>query len=243
MSDSGGDATHAAIALIAAGGSGQRLGANRPKALVPCGGRAMLAWCLDALAASVSVTRVAIAVVDDERAQFEELAVQTRSGKLEVLVCAGGESRSHSVRAALRAALAEWGESPVALVHDAARPLASPALFDEGIGLLRESGADAVIPAAAVADTIKQAGRDHVVTATLDRSTLWAVQTPQFFRTTALAAALESADAELAAATDDASLVEAAGGSVLVMPWGELNPKITTQADLELVDRVLAGTR
>lgn len=199
----------------------------------------MLAWSLDAFAASSVVGRVAVAVVDSDRRHFEELAAAPRDGDLDVLICAGGESRSHSVRAALRAALAAWGEAKWALVHDAARPLVSPGLIDSGIDLLRESAADAVVPAAAVADTIKRADSGHVVTATLDRDTLWAVQTPQFFKTESLADALDASDETLVSATDDASLVEVAGGRVIVMPWGEANPKITTPSDLKLVDRTL----
>lgn len=199
----------------------------------------MLAWCLEAFVASANVRRVAIAIVESERDEFER-AISEFGSDLEVLICGGGRSRSHSVREALRCALAEWGEPGAVLVHDAARPLASAGLIDAGIAELDRSGADAVVPAAPVADTIKQtADGDHVVTATLDRSTLWAVQTPQFFNAASLTRAMDVPDEQLAAATDDASLVEQAGGRVVVMPCAEPNPKVTTAADLEVVGRML----
>ena len=100
------------------------------------------------------------------------------------------------------------------IVHDAARPLAEPELFARAIAELESSGADAVIAAAPVSDTIKEAAADgHTVSRTLDRSRLWAVQTPQVFRRAPLAAALlEASDELLGAATDDAWLIERAGG-------------------------------
>ena len=96
------------------------------------------------------------------------------------------------------------------VVHDAARPLVSPALFRATLDAL--AGADCAVAAAQVTDTVKEAGPDHRVTATLDRSRLWAIQTPQAFRRDALERALDVADDVLAAATDDAWLVERAGG-------------------------------
>jgi 2-C-methyl-D-erythritol 4-phosphate cytidylyltransferase len=146
----------------------------------------------------------------------------------------GGEQRSHSVRAALHATF----EGDPVLVHDAARPLLTPELVRaclDGLG-----DADAAIAAAPVADTIKEAG-DGVVTRTLDRSRLWAVQTPQVFRRAALERALDQPDDVLAAATDDASLIEAQGGTVRVVPAARDNFKITTPEDLRLAERLLAA--
>ena len=124
---------------------------------------------------------------------------------------AGGEHRSQSVLAALRA-----GEGDPVIVHDAARALVTPQIFAAALEALETHGCDAVIAAAPVTDTIKQAA-DGVVSATLDRSTLWAVQTPQVFRRAALERALSVADDLLAAATDDAWLVERDGGSVRIV--------------------------
>lgn len=233
------------VALIAAGGSGERLGAGGPKALVPVAGRPLLQWSLEAFAASAGVSSLVIAVVEAERAAFERAVEPMRGDDLAIELCAGGPTRSHSVRSALEATgLA--GEERTILVHDAARPLVSARLIDACVAAFEADGtAQGLVPAAPVSDTIKQAFSDHVVSATLDRSTLWAVQTPQVFSATALAAALgvpphaAVEDAVLAAATDDASLVEQAGGRVIVLPWHEPNPKITTRSDLPVAERLL----
>ena len=123
----------------------------------------------------------------------------------------GGAHRSQSVRAALAAAAGD----PV-IVHDAARPLLTAAIVQAALDELELHGCDAVIAAAPVTDTIKQAD-DGLVVRTLERSSLWAVQTPQVFRRAALERALDAPDDVLAAATDDAWLVERAGGTVRVV--------------------------
>ncbi len=152
----------------------------------------------------------------------------------------GGGVRSESVRAALAASPGH--EDPV-IVHDAARPLARTELFERALAELEQTGADAVVAAAAVTDTIKEvAGGGLDVERTLDRSRLWAVQTPQVFRRAALERVLAHASPELLArATDDAWLVERAGGRVRILPAGAENIKITTPRDLLLVESLLAG--
>lgn len=139
------------------------------------------------------------------------------------VVVAGGATRSGSVRAGLAAVP---DEADIILVHDAARPFAAPALFQAVVDAVR-GGADAAVPGVAVADTIKRVSDGHVV-ATLDRDELVAVQTPQAF----VAAALRKAHAGGAEATDDAALVEAAGGRVAVVPGDPANTKITLRGDL-----------
>jgi 2-C-methyl-D-erythritol 4-phosphate cytidylyltransferase len=150
---------------------------------------------------------------------------------------AGGEARSQSVRAALQAC--EAGD-PV-IVHDAARPLASRELFERVLAELEDSDAEAVIAATPVSDTIKEIGSDgRTVLRTLDRSRLWAVQTPQVFRRAALEQALSEVDEEvLRTATDDAWLVERLGGKVQVVDAGPRNMKITTATDLRLAELLL----
>jgi 2-C-methyl-D-erythritol 4-phosphate cytidylyltransferase len=136
---------------------------------------------------------------------------------------AGGASRSESVRAGLAAVPSS---AEVVVIHDAARPLASPALFAAAVAAVR-AGADGAIPGIPVVDTLKRVEGDRVVE-TVSRQTLVAVQTPQAFR----AGVLRKAHAGGADATDDAALVESAGGTVVVVP-GELdNLKVTTPADL-----------
>ncbi len=217
-----------AVALIVAAGRGERLGSGRPKALVMLAGRPMLEWSVAALRAVREIEQIVVALPPDA---LDAAPVGT-------VAVAGGAVRSESVRAALAASR---GGDPV-VVHDAARPLAPPELFERALSQLAASGADAVIAAAPVSDTIKQVGgKGFAVQRTLDRSRLWAVQTPQVFRRQALERALFGADdGLLAAATDDAWLIERAGGSVQVVDAGPGNIKITTPTDLKLAELLLA---
>ncbi len=218
-----------AVALIVAAGRGERLGSGRPKALVTLGGRPMLDWSVSALRAVPGVTEIIVALPAGELGAAPE---GTRA-------IAGGEQRSHSVRNALAAC--SHGD-PV-IVHDAARPLATSQLFEQALlELERHPDADALIAAAPVTDTIKHVGTDGVtVTGTLDRTRLWAVQTPQVFRRQALEQALADAtDEELARATDDAWLVEHRGGTVRVLGSDPSNMKITTAHDLRIAELLLA---
>ena len=217
-----------AVALIVAAGRGERLGSGRPKALVSLAGRPMLEWSVDALRRVDAVGRIVVALPAAELAAAPEGTVAV----------AGGAVRSQSVREALSAA----GAGDPVIVHDAARPLAAPELFERALAELESSGADAVIAAAPVTDTIKEvAGDGRTVARTLDRARLWAVQTPQVFRRAALEQALNEADdALLESATDDAWLIERAGGTVRVLEASAENIKITTRDDLRVAEALLA---
>jgi 2-C-methyl-D-erythritol 4-phosphate cytidylyltransferase len=210
-----------AVALIVAAGSGERLGAPRPKAFVTLAGKPMVQWSVEALRAVPSVERIVVALPEGETAPEGTIGVP------------GGAVRSASVRAALEAA----GPGDPVIVHDAARPLVTAVAVEGTLAAL--DGADAAIAAAPVADTIKEADADGTVRATLDRSRLWAVQTPQTFRRDALERALDVDDDTLAAATDDAWLVERAGGTVRVVSAPPENLKITTTADLHRAELLL----
>jgi 2-C-methyl-D-erythritol 4-phosphate cytidylyltransferase len=214
--------------LIVAAGRGERLGSDRPKALVELGGRPLLEWSVDTLRSLREVERIVVALPAEALDAAPEGTVAV----------AGGAVRSQSVREALRAS---GGGDPV-IVHDAARPLAPAALFAEALAQLERAGADAVVAATPVSDTIKQVGDDgRTVERTLDRSRLWAVQTPQVFRREALERALLGADdALLAEATDDAWLIERTGGKVQVVPSAPANIKVTTLTDLRLAELLLA---
>ena len=215
-----------AVALIVAAGRGERLGSGRPKALVTVSGRPLVDWSVLTLQSVASVERIVVALPEDALAYAPE----------GVIAVAGGATRSHSVRAALAAS--EYGD-PV-IVHDAARPLASADLFRRAVLDLERHEVDAVIAAAPVADTIKEVGADgRTVVRTLDRSQLWAVQTPQVFRREVLTRVLEAPDEVLVDATDDAWLVEQAGGVVKIVEADPGNFKITTRFDLELAEFVL----
>ena len=220
-----------AVALIVAAGRGERLGLDRPKALVPLRGRPMLDYSLDALRAVAKVDRIVVALPAEALDAVGD----------DVLAVAGGVQRSHSVRAALAAAPGPPGEAVI--VHDAARPLVTAELFAQALdALARAPEAEAVIAAAPVTDTIKEIADDgHTVARTLDRSRLWAVQTPQVFRRSALQRVLDEAGDELLArATDDAWLVERAGGIVRILGSDPGNMKITTPEDLRVAELLLA---
>ena len=184
----------------------------------------MLEWALDALRDSPGVGEIIVALPEGYDAPAGCVGVR------------GGAERSHSVRAALAASSGD----PV-LVQDAARPMLTPEIVAACLAAVAEPGVDAAIAAAPVTDTVKEA-RDGVVRRTLDRSVLWAVQTPQVFRRAVLEAALAQPDEVLAAATDDASLVEAAGGEVRIVPTSARNLKVTTPDDLQIAEMMLVSS-
>jgi 2-C-methyl-D-erythritol 4-phosphate cytidylyltransferase len=218
------------LALIVAAGSGERLGANRPKALVELAGRTLLDWSIEALRGVEGIERIVVALPP---------GVHLMRPPPGVLGVEGGAVRSDSVRRALEAAAGESHE--LVLVHDAARPLLSPRLAEQVIDALRaDPTADASIAAAPVTDTIKRAAADGTVIETLRRNELWSIQTPQVFRREALVSALGVPATDLAQATDDASLIERAGGRVIVVPADPHNLKVTTPLDLRLAELLLA---
>jgi 2-C-methyl-D-erythritol 4-phosphate cytidylyltransferase len=213
-----------AVALVVAAGRGERLGTGGPKAFVMCGGRPMLEWSIDALKAVPEIGHIVVATPP---------GIEAPAGTTGVF---GGDERSHSVRAALHHTLAG---DPV-LVHDAARPLVTPEIIRATLAGL-DAEADAAIAAARVVDTVKRGGgeNDATVQETLERSALWAIQTPQVFRRDVLERALALPHDQLAGATDDASLVESMGGTVRLVESPRENFKITTPDDLKLADLLL----
>lgn len=151
-----------------------------------------------------------------------------------VVRIAGGASRSESVRNAL----ATVPEAEIVVIHDAARPFVTADLVRRCIAEV-EGGSDGAIAAARVTDTVKEADERMDVVRTLDRERLWAIQTPQAFRAAVLRRALDADPDALSAATDDASLVEAAGGSVRIVEAPAENFKITWPADLARAEALL----
>ena len=206
-------------AVVVAAGRGERFGA--PKQYERLGGRRVLDWALEAAGARCEGV---VLVVPPERSGESEPAATT--------VVGGGATRSASVRAGL-AAVPE--EAEVVLVHDAARPLAPPGLFDAVLTAVA-GGADGAVPGLPVTDTVKRVARDGAVLETLDRHELVTVQTPQAFR----AGALRAAHAAGGEASDDAALVEAAGGRVVVVPGDPAAAKVTEPGDLPALE---AGLR
>lgn len=207
------------VGIVPAGGSGERLGADRPKAFAVCAGRPLIEWSLDVL-----------------REVCDRVVVAAPHGYVELPdFVHGGESRSASVRKAIEAA----PEADLFVVHDAARPLVTRELVERCIAAL-EPGIDGAIAAVPMTDTIKEAGTDGRIMRTLDRSSLWSIQTPQVFRADVLRQALERDAAALAAATDDASLVEEMGGTVIVVEAPPENLKVTRESDLRIAEALLA---
>ena len=218
-------------AVLAAAGSGDRLAAGRPKAFVGLAGRPLLAESLERLDRSPWVDAIVVAAPPGWEEPAILLAEEVVASKVSAVV-AGGATRAESVRLAV-------GEVPadalVVLVHDAARPLLDDAVVERVLAPLAE-GVQGVVPALPLADTVKRVERSRVLE-TLDRSGLVGAQTPQAFLADALRAALAG---NLADATDCASLVERAGGEVRVVDGDPRLLKITSPADLDLVERLLA---
>jgi 2-C-methyl-D-erythritol 4-phosphate cytidylyltransferase len=200
------------VGIVPAGGSGERLGADRPKAFVVCAGRPLVEWSVEALSAVCD--RVVVAGPPSH----------LLPGWVE-----GGPSRSASVRNALGAA----PEATVVVVHDAARPLVTTGLVRECLEAL--DGVDGAIAATPVSDTVHVASSDRLIQATPDRSMLWAAQTPQVFQAAVLRRVLDGGES----ATDEASLVAAVGGSVRLVEGPSDNIKVTTPTDLRLAEALL----
>ncbi|MFL5899085.1 MAG: 2-C-methyl-D-erythritol 4-phosphate cytidylyltransferase [Solirubrobacterales bacterium] len=226
---------------MAAAGSGERLGAGGPKAFVPVGGRPMVDWSLDAFRGCESVRSIVVAAPPGYLGDL---------GGHDLGVVPGGTTRAQSVANAL----ATVGTAYVA-VHDAARPLLTPALVEALVADLdADEEAAGVIAAAPVDETIKRVVEESSVNlstsevpnrtlriqTTEDRTRLWRAQTPQVFRTDRLREAL-AASKRPEEATDEAMLVEAAGGTVLLHPVVEPNVKVTTPLDLRVAELLLAG--
>jgi len=208
---------------VVAAGRGDRFGG--PKQYEDLGGRRVLDW---SLAAARATCEAVVLVVSADGAAGDGPAPGGGAGA--DVVVAGGETRSGSVRAGLAAVP---GHAEIVVVHDAARPLAGPVLFERVVDAVRR-GADGAVPGVPVADTLKRVSGDRVV-GTVDRADLVAVQTPQAFRAAVLRRAHESA----AEATDDAALVERAGGTVVVVPGDPRNVKVTRPADLDHLRRMV----
>lgn len=206
-------------AVVVAAGRSSRFG--RPKQYERLGDRRVIDWSLAAARASCDGV---VAVVPTERACGGEHAADA--------VVAGADTRSGSVRAGLGVVPPD---SEVVVVHDAARPLATVGMFRSAVAAVA-AGADGAVCAVPVADTVKRV-QGSLVTATLDRHGLWAVQTPQAF----VSSVLRRAHRGEPEASDDAALVEACGGRVVVVPGDPRNLKLTRPEDLAVAEALLAS--
>ena len=251
------------VAVLTAAGSGARLGAAEPKALVEVAGESLVRRAARGLLSSGVVDHVVVTSPAEHLDRFRDEVVGISAlgvyGAIEV-VPGSPDSRQASVALGLSAAIAARPDALVVLVHDAARALTPPEVVRRVVAAVR-AGRDAVVPALPVTDTVKEIagpGRGdpgdapagdvpvEAVVGTPDRTRLRAVQTPQGFAIAALLAAhrlgADRATDEARAASDDAGLVEAAGGAVVVVQGDPRAMKITTPVDLALAE-VLAAVR
>ena len=219
-------------AVLVAAGRGERLGGDRPKAFAPLRGRPLLAESLERLEASDWIDAIVVVAPEDWEEPSILVAEELGCGKVTATVT-GGPSRAESVR--LGVAEAD-GEAVAIVVHDAARPLLPEDVLERVLTAVG-SGWDGAVPVLPVSDTVKRVQGDQVVE-TLARAELVAVQTPQAFAAGALRSALEG---DIAAASDCASLVEAQGGRVTVVPGDPRLLKVTTPDDLALVESWLSS--
>jgi 2-C-methyl-D-erythritol 4-phosphate cytidylyltransferase/2-C-methyl-D-erythritol 2,4-cyclodiphosphate synthase len=220
--------------IVVAAGSSSRFGGAVRKQFRPLAGKTVLERSIAALAGRPAVGGVVVVLPPDEIGGPRAAVVGRLPGVLDLV--AGGASRAESVRAGLAAAPA----TPFVLVHDAARPLASPDLVDAVIAATEKHGA--ALPGLPVPDTVKELEGGDRVARTLDRSSLRLAQTPQGARADWLREALERAAADGRQVTDESAALEHSGRPVAVVPGDPGNIKITSPDDIELAERLLAGS-
>ena len=221
--------------VIVAAGSGRRMagvdGLPVDKVFLPLLGQPLLAHTVSAFEMCPAIAEIVLVLGEHNLEKGRDLAERAGWRKLKH-VCLGGERRQDSVKAGLdRLSSCEW-----IMVHDGARPCVTSALVEAGLARARETGA--AVPAIPVSDTVKRLDRHGSIVETPPRDELWAVQTPQVFRSALLRQAY---DVSLDGATDDASLVERMGHRVGTFPGSPENIKVTTQIDMLLAEAILSG--
>lgn len=225
-----------AAAIIAAAGSGTRFGHPGGKSLVPVAGRPLVAWSILAADAAPSIRAIIVVCPKAQRGEFLAM-VEGLPTVTPVTVVDGGASRQESCYAGICAA---DPDIHYVAIHDGARPLVDPGAFEATLARIRsDSQVDGAVVGQPAVDTLKVVS-DGVVVGTPERSRYWCVQTPQTFRRRIVKAAHETAQAMGYEGTDDASLVERAGGTVAVVPWDRGNIKVTAPEDLAPVEAALA---
>lgn len=225
-------------ALVPAAGRGERLGPGEPKALREISGVPILIYAVSTLASARSIDLVVVAAPpSDVESVTALLAQQSFSDK--VTVVAGGDTRQESVA---RALIALPPDVDVVLVHDAARPLVPVELVSAVVASVR-TGNPAVVPGLVVTDTIKEVNADGEVVATIDRSSLRSIQTPQGFDRELLQRAHAQLDESQGVFTDDAGLVEAMGITVKVIEGHVEAMKITRPFDIAIAETIIAKRR
>lgn len=222
-------------AIVLASGKATRMGSGLDKCFLSLGAKPVVAWSLLAFEACKDVNSIILVVRKDQVAAARGLQMMFGIKKLKAIVV-GGRRRQDSVQAALKG-IAPY-ETQFIVVHDAARPCVTPALISETLKSARKFGSG--VAAMPMVDTVKVAEKDLIVTSTPDRSTLWAVQTPQTFESKKLIEAYNTFGTDKTVTyTDDASVMEAAGETVRLVKWTEPNIKITTSIDLTIAAALL----
>ena len=223
-------------AIVVSAGQGVRFGGDVPKQFVRLKDRPLLAYSLLKLEAHAAVGTIVIVSSPAWRSYVEEEIIDRHALRKVAAVVTGGQERQDSVAAGLAAVPAAYD---LVAVHDAVRPFFSPQLLDRVIAGCR--GVDACIPAIRPRDTVKRV-EGNLVARTLSRDALRLAQTPQIFRPAMLQTAFEFARAHRLAGTDEAALVEAAGGTVAWVEGEEQNLKITTPLDFKIAEILGEGT-
>ncbi|MGK9146351.1 2-C-methyl-D-erythritol 4-phosphate cytidylyltransferase [Plantibacter flavus] len=222
--------------IVVAAGSGTRLGAGLPKAFVALAGATVLEHAIDPILRLPDPVQLVVVVPTDRLGEAETIARRVAGSAFgNVRIVAGGGNRQESVLAGLGAL---WPGVRTVLVHDAARALTPPVLFERVIEAARRTGWG-VVPGLPVTDTIKRVDEGGRIEQTVDRAALRAVQTPQAFPKDSLLAAFRVAADRLATATDDAALYAEAGHPVIVVEGEEAAFKITTPWDAQRAERLL----
>lgn len=227
------------VAIVVAGGTGERFGSVGGKQMALVGGLPVVAHALLALDRADTVEAVVLVCHPGRVDEYRDHAVSASGARKVAQVVAGGATRGESVSRGLAVVP---GDAQIVAVHDGARPLIDPACVDAAVATLRErADVDGVVVGHPAYDTIKSVGPSLEVTGTPDRGSLWVAQTPQVFRAGVLRAAHEAAAADDFDGTDDASLVERAGGKVVMLEGSRWNVKVTFAEDLAVVEALLRG--
>ncbi|MDZ7772306.1 MAG: 2-C-methyl-D-erythritol 4-phosphate cytidylyltransferase [Balneolaceae bacterium] len=221
------------VLILPAAGSGSRMSLEVPKPYLEIAGRTILEHTLRRFLQLEGLVRVVVAASPERMKQARAILDHALPGSLAATVVEGGDERQHSIRNAL----VEAGDAELVLVHDAVRPFVTPAQIDACCRTAADCGGAVLgVPAR---DTIKRTGKGRRIVETPSRRELWQAQTPQVFRRELLVRAYEQAREEHFTGTDDASLVERAGGEVRMVEGSRENFKITYPLDLKLARLLL----
>jgi len=221
-------------ALIPAAGRGTRYGGAILKQYLPISGKAVLAHSIKIFQFHPQISRITVVLAEDD--QWFASSVGALASAVETVI--GGDTRAKSVRNGLTFIVEKYPETEWVLVHDGARPCLSSRSLERLLeqGLQSPDGAILAMP---VGDTLKRAGEQREITATVDRSGLWAAQTPQLFRIRALAEAIDAAHREGCELTDEASAMEFVGARPKLVMGSVANIKITHPTDLAIAEALL----